>query len=289
MMPTSASRAGSVSSRRSRARRNRKSGRRLGRWRKQALRLRQRLSAAPLTARIAVVAAAVVVLLAAANLAYQVVRKPTEMFFPVSGVLAKRPAETWAAYAPLFRAHSTAAVPPELLAALAQVESAGDPVARTDWRWRFSWDLFAIYRPASSAVGMYQMTDAAFAEARRACIRDHAVVEDACWFNDLYSRLLPSHAIELAAVYLDRNVAAILDRRQHAKPTPRQTHRLAALVHLCGPGPAKAFARGGFRLAPGQRCGDHDAAKYLAKVEAMTRQFRNLARSARAALARAAS
>jgi hypothetical protein len=42
---------------------------------------------------------------------------------------------------------------------------------------------------------MYQMTDAAFAEARQFCIHHHVVVEDACWFTGFYSRVLPSHAI----------------------------------------------------------------------------------------------
>jgi len=266
-------RAAGLAPGRPRARRNRK-GR--GRWRRRALRLRRQLNAAPRSLRFAVIAAAVLALFAATNLVYQVLRKPTEMFFPVSGALAKLPAATWAEYAPLFRAHSTAAVTPELLAALAQVEGAGNPLARTYWRWRLTWNPLAIYRPASSAVGMYQMTDAAFAEARGACIRDHAVVED-CWFPGLYSRVLPSHAVELAAVYLDRKVAAILAQRPHAAPTARQTQDLAALIHLCGPGPAKTFARRGFRLLPGQRCGAHDAARYLAAVNAMTRQFRRLA------------
>jgi hypothetical protein len=43
---------------------------------------------------------------------------------------------------------------------------------------------------------MYQMTDAAFAEARRYCIRHHTVLEDDCWFNGLYTRVVPIHAIE---------------------------------------------------------------------------------------------
>jgi len=259
--------------RRRRSRRRRK-GR--SRWRRRALRAWRTLNAAPRAVRIGIIATAVLALFAATNLVYQVARKPTEMFFPVSGALAKAPADTWAEYAPLFRAHSTAAITPELLAALAQVEAAGDPLARTYWRWRLSWNPLAIYRPASSAVGMYQMTDAAFAEARQACIRDHTVADD-CWFTGLYSRVLPSHAIELAAVFLDRRVAAILAQQPRAAPTAQQTQDLAALIHLCGAGPAKAFARRGFRLAPGQRCGDHDAAQYLAAVNAMTRQFQRLA------------
>jgi hypothetical protein len=256
-----------------RARRKRRGS---GPWRKRALRMWRTLNGAPRPLRIAIIAATVLMLIVAANFAYQVVRKPTEMFFPVSGVLAKAPAETWAEYAPLFRAHSTAAVTPELLAALAQVEAAGDPLARTYWRWRLTWNPLAIYRPASSAVGMYQMTDPAFADARGACIRDHAVTDD-CWFTGLYSRVLPSHAVELAAVYLDRKVARILAQQPRSPATARQKQDLAALIHLCGPTAAKAFARRGFRLLPAQRCGAHDAARYLASVNAMTRQFQRLA------------
>jgi hypothetical protein len=36
------------------------------------------------------------------NFVHHVVRKPTEMLFPVSGALNKMPAETWRQYAPLF-------------------------------------------------------------------------------------------------------------------------------------------------------------------------------------------
>jgi hypothetical protein len=71
----------------------------------------------------------------ALNGAYQVARKPTELFFPVSGTLNKTPAETWAAYQAIFRRYSTRVMTPELLAALAQVEGSGNPVARTYWRW----------------------------------------------------------------------------------------------------------------------------------------------------------
>ena len=100
-------------------------------------------------------------------------RKPS-VFFPVSGSLSRIPAQTWREHGPLFETHSTAAIH----RARGQVESSGNPVARTYWRWRFSWNPFEAYRPASSAVGMFQMTDGTFAEARRYCIHDHVVVED---------------------------------------------------------------------------------------------------------------
>jgi len=237
--------------------------------------IRRWLNTAPRPLRLGILGAAALLVFGAANLVYHVAKKPTEMFWPVSGVLAKSPAETWAAYAPLFRKYSTASVTPELLAALAQVEGAGDPLAETYWRWRFSWNPFAIYAPASSAVGMYQMTDPAFAEARHYCIRDHKLVEG-CWFDALYSRVLPGDAIELASVFLDRNVAAILARHPKAKAGARQKEDLAAVIHLCGASVGETFARRGFRLSRGERCGDHEAGAYVAKVKAMRREFARL-------------
>ena len=65
---------------------------------------------------------------------YHVLRKPAELFAPVSGVLAKTPAQTWSDYEPMFRAHATAVITPELLAALAQVEASGNPLATPQWR-----------------------------------------------------------------------------------------------------------------------------------------------------------
>lgn len=279
-------------SRKARSRRGRKTPRRrLDRWGKHLDRWRKRLGWTWRTLRVAppairglAVAAVVLAVFAAADIVYQVIRKPTEMFFPVSGALNKMPAETWRQYESLFRRYSTATIPPELLAALAQAEGAGNPVARTYWRWRLTWRPFGIYQPASSAVGMYQMTDAAFADARRYCIRHHTVIEvgdwndwDSCWLTGLYTRVVPSNAVELASALLDRKVAAILGRRQTTRPSPQQAQDLAVMVHLCGSGPAAAFARRGFRLAPGERCGDHDAAAYLAQVNALKRHFLRLA------------
>jgi hypothetical protein len=196
----------------------------------------------------------------AVNWIVQVARKPTELFFPVSGVLNKTPAETWRAYEPIFRAHSTPVMTPELLAALAQVEGAGNPVAQTYWRWRLTHQPFEVYRPASTAVGMYQITDATYAQARRLCIHEHAVAED-CWFNFLYLRTVPSHAVEMTAAFLDRAV-----ERRMKTGSLQQKRDLATLIHLCGE-----------NVHPGaRRCGEHDAQAYLARVNAMQRTFRKL-------------
>jgi len=238
------------------------------------------LLAAPLAIRILLSALLILALWVAVNWVYQVIRKPSELFFPVDRILAKAPSETWRQYGSLFREHSTAVITPELLGALAQVESAGDPVARTYWRWQLSWNPLALYSPASSAVGMFQLTDATFQEARRYCIHDHVVVEEgawsdlrSCWFNRLYTRVIPSHAVELTAALLDRQVARVLDRQRVAGATLRQKQDLAALIHLCGEGAGYAYARRGLRLTPGQRCGDHDVRRYLGQVNALKRQF----------------
>lgn len=247
-------------------------------WGRRARLARRWIKALPAPLRLVLGAVCLLAFAAVANLAYQVARKPTEMFWPVAGVLHKSPAETWAAYGPLFRAHSTATITPELLAALAQVESTGNPVARTYWRWRVSANPLEIYAPASSAVGMFQMTDAAFEDARRYCVHRHVVVEKGCIGNGLYTRVLPSHAIELAAVYLDRHVNAILRGR---KATLEQKQTLAALIHLCGPGAARRQVQSGITTATAMRCGDHSAAGYLAKVEAMRREFARMAAAGR--------
>jgi len=251
------------------------------RLRRRALRA---LRAAPLGVQVIVGAVIVLALWYATNGVYQVMRKPAELFFPVSGVLAKTPPATWRQYEPIFRAHATFVITPDLLAALAQVEGAGNPVARTYWRWQPTWDIFELYRPASSAVGMYQITDATFVEAKRYCIHDHAVVEDgpwhalrSCWFNSLYTRVVPSHAAELTSAFLDRRVASTLERRRITAATLQQKQDLAAVIHLCGAGAGDAYAQRGLRLTAGQRCGDHDVHDYLARVNAMKRVFGRLA------------
>ena len=234
------------------------------------------LLAFPLAIRIIVAAVVLIAVWSAVNWTYQVIRKPTELFFPVSGSLSKTPTETWRQYEPLFRGHSTAVMTPELLAALAQVEGAGNPVARTYWRWRLTWNPFGVYRPASSAVGMYQITDPTFLEARRYCIHDHVVAEigawhdwRSCWFNSLYTRVVPSHAVEMTAALLDRSVASTIARQRVGAATLQQKQDLAAIIHLCGAGPGDAYARHGFKLTPGQKCGDHDVRGYLGGVNAM--------------------
>ena len=224
------------------------------------------------------------VLFLAVNWVYQVIHKPTELFFPVSGTLYKSPAETWSEYGSLFEKYSTDIMTPQLLAALAQVEGSGNPIVRTYWRWSWGLHPFEVYRPASSAVGMYQLTDGTFALAKRYCIHDHRVVGEgpwndwhSCWFNGLYTRVIPSNAIEMTSAYLDRDVAETLLAHHVMHATLRQKQELAAVIHLCGEGAGDLYVRRRLMLTAGQKCGDHVARVYVGRVDSMERLFVRLA------------
>jgi hypothetical protein len=131
---------------------------------------------------------------------------------------------------------------------------------------------------------MYQITDATFSEARRYCIRDNAVAAEgawhdwrSCWFNSLYMRVVPSHAVEMTSAFLDRRVAETLERHHIAGATLGQKQDLAAVIHLCGAAAGDLFARRDFRLSAGQHCGEHDVRAYLVQLHAMKRIFVRLA------------
>ena len=250
------------------------------RWHEARIFIRAVVAAHPIVS-VPVLTALAIVGWLTVNWLYHTMHKPTELLFPLDNVLDKRLSETWREYGAQFREHATATITPALLAALAQVEGSGNPIARTYWRWRTSWNPLDWYRPASSAVGMYQITSATFQSARHFCVHDHVVAEDgpwhdmhSCWFNSLYTRVLPSHAIELTSALLDRQVAQAVGSRTVSL---QRKQDLAAIIHLCGASVGHLYAARGFRLASGQRCGDHDVGSYLSKVNTAKLSFARLA------------
>jgi hypothetical protein len=217
------------------------------------------------------------------NWIYQVIRKPGEIYGPISASFSKSPESTWQSYGSLFEENSTSIISPEFLAALAQVEGDGNPIAHTYWRWQWSWNPFEVYRPASSALGMFQITDGTFAQARKYCIRNHKVVTDgpwydlhSCWFNSFYSRTIPSHSSEMIAAYLDRSVAHLLAARRGARVGLAQKQKLAAVIHLCGLNRGETFVARGFRMTADERCGTHSLRRYLIEVDLMKKRFARL-------------
>jgi hypothetical protein len=246
--------------------------------------IRIALLASPPIIRTVVILTTIPLFLLGGNWTYQAFNKPAEILFPLDHSLNKSPAKTWKQYGSLFREHATTVITPELLAALAQAEGGGNPAARTYWKWHLTWNPLELYQPASSAVGMYQITDGTFQQARRYCVHDHRVVEDgpwhnpnSCWFNNLYTRVLPSHAIQLTSALLDRLVSHTIALRPSGSVTLRQKQSLASVIHLCGATAGRAYVTRGFRLSPQQRCGGHDVRDYLTRVNAMKQQFSRLA------------
>jgi hypothetical protein len=57
---------------------------------------------------------------------------------------------------------------------------------------------------------------------------------------------------------------------------PERIQELAAVIHLCGAGAGDAYVRRGLRLMEGERCGDHDARDYVARVNTMKRVFQTI-------------
>ncbi|MEQ1877411.1 MAG: transglycosylase SLT domain-containing protein, partial [Bdellovibrionia bacterium] len=117
------------------------------------------------------------------NWVYHMIRNPSQVLSPFHRALAKTPADTWESYGGDFESNSTDVVTPEFLAALAQSESSGNPVAQPYWRWDFSTNPFEIYAPASSASGMFQLTEGTYQEAKNYCIHNGKVAKKGSWFD----------------------------------------------------------------------------------------------------------
>lgn len=198
----------------------------------------------------------------AVNWVYHVSRKPTELLTLFGHKFSNTPKETWSAYEDDFREHSTNIVSPTLLAALAQSESQGNALARTYWRWKLSLNPFEIYSPASSAVGMFQITSGTANQVKP---------------YGSYLRIFPGHAIQMTASHLHKQSAELLARSKK-QPSSEQKQTLATIIHLCGPGRGEKYVRRGFEISAGERCGDHSLLSYVTKVKRLKSQFEELSK-----------
>jgi hypothetical protein len=212
-------------------------------------------------------------LLPVINWFYHVVQNPSQVLSPLNGSFVKAPANTWNSYSESFIENSTTVLTPEFLAALAQAESGGNPVAQPYWRWDLSSNPFEIYAPASSSSGLFQLTEGTFQEAKKFCIHDNEVVRDgpwynfsSCWFNALYSRLSASDSIEMTAARLQH----LVDRLGYNGPVA-QKQELAAMIHLCGFGKTQQYVKR--KIKKVGFCGDHHVGSYIRKIRLLERSF----------------
>ena len=196
-----------------------------------------------------------------------------ELFFPVSGALSKTPTETWREYGALFR-HLDIAVTPELLAALAQVEAAGNPVARAVARARVGGSARALPAGLRARWACTRSPTARSAKPGATASATTSPSRTGCWLNSLAMRVIPSHAVEMtrpiSTAAWPRCSPAGACARRAAEAGPRRAHPPVRRAR------GELFVRNGFRLMPGQRCGEHDARAYLAQVNAMKRVFARL-------------
>lgn len=227
--------------------------------------------------------AALIVVWLAVNWCVQAYRKPSEIAALLDPLFHKNETAAWEAYGDLYETHATALMTPEFLAALAQAESRGNPLARTYWRWRWTWHPFKIFAPASSAVGLFQITDGAFERCRPYCVRGGKVAREgpwwdlqSCWLNASYNRLVPSHSIEMTSACLHVQTERILAKTKSKQAPLNVVQDLAAVIHLCGPNAGEEYARGGFKFKPGRRCGDHDPRAYIDNIRSLKKRFSRL-------------
>jgi len=230
--------------------------------------------------KIALIILGIVGLLAVANWVYQVVNNPAVLISLISQDQYKSSRSTWKSYRDLFKEHSTPIMTPKFLAAMAQVESAGNPMVTPQWRWRLTTNILRIYAPASTSAGLYQYTRPTFKDAKRFCIHNHQVAlrgsildPTACWFNMFYSRFWPSHAIEMTSARLHHYQQLLVNKRTSGNVSLRNRQSLAAVIHLCGLKKGDRFARSGFNFSAIGRCGSHNPKGYFNRIRQYQKQF----------------
>lgn len=218
----------------------------------------------------------------ALNFLVQIARKPAEALGLLGLGRSRSVTETWRAFSRDFQRHATEITAPTFLAAMAQVESSGNPLATPKWRFRWSGSIWRWFAPESTSVGLLQLTDGGFERARKFCIHKGQVARagpwydwNSCWFDWAYLRISASDSIEMTSAYLHHEVTTALGNR---KTSLRNQRRLAAVIHLCGPGSAGKFIRSGFNLGSTGYCGRHDVRSYVETIERYDRQLRSVIR-----------
>jgi hypothetical protein len=203
------------------------------------------------------------------NFAAQLAFKPTELYRFAGIGSSKSVRGTWIAYETEFKRHATDVMTPDFLAGLAYTESSGNPSAQPPWVWRLTLVPWRLYAPASSAVGLMQITDGNLQQAGRYCIKDGRPATSGCLLTSLYSRLSPSDSIEMTSAYLHVQVARVAPK----KTTLRRRQELAAVMHLCGPDKGPAFVRAGFDSERMGVCGRQAVRPYVRRVMRLREEF----------------
>ena len=212
------------------------------------------------------------------NFLWQIYQKPAEVVALLGWSKAKSHKNTWATYEGFFKEHSTRLMTPSFLAALAQIESAGNPLATPQWKFRFTDRLSRIFSPQSSSVGLYQFTSGTFEKARKYCIQGGEAQSTNCWMNSVYARIFPSHSIEVASAYLDTEVRRMM-KKYKKRLNKNMAQNLAGIIHLCGSKKAEVYFKSSFNSRKLGKCGTHNPTVYLKRLRQSRRAFDRISQS----------
>ncbi len=214
---------------------------------------------------------------------YQAVRNPAILISLFGSGMYKSSYSTWEAYKHLFEEHSTYIMTAEFLGAMAQAESGGNPLVIPQWKWQLTTDITRIYAPASTSAGLFQYTQPTFQDAKRFCIHNHNLATQgeffslrSCWFNSMYSRFWPSHAIEMTSARLHYYVKRILRKTGFSKVSVLKQQKLAAIIHLCGVRKGEKFAKSGFSFSAVAKCGSHSSQAYFNRIHRLAKKYKKL-------------
>lgn len=211
----------------------------------------------------------VVAIILGTNFAYQIYKNPLHALSFFSRPMNKTPRETWSVYADVFKAGSAGRLSPTLLAALAQVESRGNPLAAPEWRVQLTPDLSGVYAPASSAFGIMQITKGTFDLILKSCGKSG----ETCPNRDLATRMRARDSVNMVSGFILRSMEDIITPSGVARLSEEKLIKLAAVIHLCGPEVGRRLARNGYNVNALSRCGSHWPSVYANQVADMKNMF----------------
>lgn len=212
------------------------------------------------------------------NFLWQIYQKPAEVVALLGWSKDKSHVSTWNNYAGFFNQHSTRLMTPQFLAALAQIESSGNPLATPQWKFRLTDRLSRVFSPQSSSVGLYQFTSGTFDKAKKYCIKNGEAQSVNCWFNSVYTRVFPSHSIEVASAYLDTEVRRLM-KKHKKRLNLNMAQNLAGVIHLCGINKAEKYFQSGFNTNKIGECGTHNPRLYLKRLRQSRRAFNRISKA----------
>jgi hypothetical protein len=200
------------------------------------------------------------------NAIYQIFLNPIHLFSFISKPFSKTPQQTWDAYSEIFQRQGDTRITPELLAAIAQVESAGNPLAAPPWQFSLSTDVAQLFAPASSAFGIMQITKGTFETMRKLAKEEGRP-------TPVMTRLRVEDSVQLSAIHLRRSIQDLIGDRGWDKLDRRRSTHLASVIHLCGPEVGKRLIKLQYRTERLPRCGSHWPEVYSNRVWELRQYF----------------